>query len=131
MRNSSYTLGVLANFLTLAVGIAIGFTVARTRPKRVYAAGTQKVQEITPGVTTGSFGAGLILAHEIQADRLVVNGYDLLKMHQNTLNYLLKHLPGADRNALQSVVEDSKVSVLYRVKPPASAQSKATKQEKK
>lgn len=79
---------------------------------------TQQVEQITPGVTTGTFGAGLILAHQIQSDGLVVNGYDLLKLHQNTLNYLATQI-GANQAALQAIIANSKAEKVYTVKVPS------------
>lgn len=66
-----------------------------------------------------------MLAHEIQADGLVVNGCDLLRMHQNTLNYLANQI-GANKTALQAIVDGSKADKLYTIKPtsPPSPQPK-------
>src|SRR4051794_30400232 len=39
-----------------------------------------KITTVQPGMTTGTVGIYLILAHHVQSDELVVNGYDLLKL---------------------------------------------------
>ena len=88
---------------------------------RVHAQVKPQIQEITPGVTTGTFGAGLILAHEIQSDSLVVNGYDILKINQNTLNYLATQA-GANPIVLQGIISNSRADKLYTIKPPATSE---------
>jgi hypothetical protein len=102
---------------------------AQSPPQTVLGAAPQVVP-VSPGVTTGSFGAGLILAHEIQSDSLVVNGYDLLKLHQNTLNYL-GTLLGANSVAIQTLIENSKATKLYTIKPPTPAPAIPPPTEKK
>ena len=99
--------------------LALGFLIGREVYIQKVHAQTQNIVPISPGVTTGTFGAGLILAHEIQSDSLVVNGYDLLKINQNTLNYLSTQL-GANPAGLQSIITNSKADKLYTVKNPAA-----------
>jgi hypothetical protein len=101
---------------------SLGFGLARLLAVPVVEAQTHPAAQIVPiqpGVTTGTFGASLILAHEIQADSLVVNGYDLLRFNQNIVNYLARHMAGASLADLQQVVNDSAASHLYTLQAPA------------
>ena len=128
MKSRFVLLGSFLNSATLLIGLLTGFFLGTSYSGRVHAQTAPQLQEITPGITSGSFGAALVLAHEIQSDSLVVNGYDLLKMHQNTLNYLSRQL-GANAADLQSVINNSKADKLYTIKPagttpPAKAPEK-------
>src|ERR1035438_4331100 len=98
MKSRFMLLGGLLNLMTLLVGFVLGLTYSGN----VHAQTTPQLQQIIPNVSTQTFGAGLILAHEIQSDSLVVNGYDILKINQNTLNYLAGQL-GANRSAERRV----------------------------
>jgi hypothetical protein len=113
----------VVNFLTLLIGLVIG---AALRPKLdviVHAQNLgpppaeQRIEKITPVATIGSIGTNLLLAHQMQSDSLVVNGYDLLKLDQNLLNYLASHAT-PDRAALQSVVNDARPASIYTVAHP-------------
>jgi hypothetical protein len=119
MKTKFLLLGGLLNSATLLVGLLVGFFLGTSYSGRVHAETAQQVQEVSPGITTGTFGAGLILAHEIQSDSLVVNGYDLLKMHQNTLNYLATQF-GANTGAIQNIITISKADKLYTLKTPST-----------
>jgi hypothetical protein len=78
---------------------------------------TPNIQDVTPGVTIGSLGSNLILAHEIAADRLTVNGYDVMLLQQNILSYL-GNRPLAERADIQNIVNASRASTVYRIKQP-------------
>ena len=132
MKNRFVFFGSLLNLVTLVAGLLIGFFFGTSYSGRVHAQGNPQVQEIQPGVMTGTFGAGLVLAHDIQSDSLVVNGYDLLKLHQNTLNYLGKQI-GANSIAIQELIDNSKATKLYTIKPaaPSPAPTPANPPERK
>jgi hypothetical protein len=121
---SDKTLGKLVSLAILAVGLAIGFICGEMyHPQQevraqAVAASTPTIQEIQPGMTTGTFGANLVMAHEIAADSLVVNGYDLLKMQNNILVYL-SNRPSAERADIQNIVNASRASTIYRIKQQA------------
>lgn len=129
MKSRFVLLGGLLNSATLLIGLVIGFFYGTSYSTRVHAQTSPHVQEISPGVTTGTFGAGLILAHEIQSDSLVVNGYDLLKIHQNTLNYLATQ-SGANPGALQGIISSSRADKLYTVKPPGGPEPPKPQEKK-
>jgi hypothetical protein len=122
------TLGKLVSLATLALGLVLGFAGGvmyhpqQQVQAQAVAAPTQNVQEISPGVTTGTFGANLILAHEIATDHLIVNGFDVMLMQQNILNYLASR-PSAERADIQNVINASRAPTVYRIKqqtpPPA------------
>jgi hypothetical protein len=115
MRSRFVLLGGLLNLTTLAVGVVLGFLLGIQHFSSVSAQVKPTVVPITPGITTGQFGAGLILAHEIQSDKIIANGYDLVKMNEKILNYLLVRAP-FDKTALQSIVDDSRAETLYTIK---------------
>lgn len=119
-------LGSVVNLLTLIVGLTLGFLVGTAHSTPVHAQATQQIIPIQPQVIAPSLGTNLLLAHEIQTDSIVANGYDLLKMHQLTLNYLANQL-GANTAAIQDIVNKSKADKLYTLKPPAASKP----QEKK
>jgi hypothetical protein len=105
--------GKVVTLTTLVIGIAIGFSAGILyRPRQevqaqAVTAPSPTIQEVFPGMVTGSFGANLILAHEIAADDIVVNGFDLLKMQQNILNYLASR-PLAERADIQNLINASR-----------------------
>jgi|ERR1035438_6964868 hypothetical protein len=43
---------------------------------------------VSPGITTGTAGFGIVLAHRIASDELMVNGYDPLKLDDAILSAL-------------------------------------------
>jgi hypothetical protein len=135
MRNRLIALGAVLNSVTLLVGLAVGFFLGTSYSGKVHAQVVQtptspQIQDIAPNVTTPSLGANLLLAHEIQSDSLVVNGYDMLKVNQNILNYLATQL-GANNSALQSIVSNSRADKLYTIKSPTAAPPPQKPQEKK
>jgi hypothetical protein len=80
-------------------------------PVTTNAAG-QKVTPIAPGMQVGTVGIYLILAHRVESDQLVVNGYDLLKLQNSQLSMLSRFVPASE---IQKAVEDAKVPELYTV----------------
>ena len=120
MKNRFLLLGGLLNLFTLLIGLTMGFFVGSSYSGRVNAQTTTAqvpVEEITSGSTIGTLGTALLLARHIQSDSLVVNGYDLLKFHQNTLDYLSKQT-GANQSALQEIINKSKAEKLYTLRIP-------------
>jgi hypothetical protein len=128
-----YTAATVINFLTLLVGIAIGVGLAPRLNKlvRVSAAEVQaqvtapqsgmvppKVTPVTPMMTGGSIGVYLVLAHQVQADQLVVNGYDVLKLQQGELNLLARFVPAPD---IAAVVNNSRATEIFTVANPKPA----------
>jgi hypothetical protein len=134
---SDKTLGKLVSLAILAVGLAVGFTggvIYRPQQVQAQAAATPSpnIQEVSPGVTTGTFGANLILAHEVATDRVIINGYDVMKMQQNILNYLASR-PFAERADIENIIKSSQADTVYRLKqptpPPAPAPSSPEKKQ--
>lgn len=114
------TLGKLVSLAILIVGIAVGFACGVLyRPQQNVQAQITvpppNVQEVSPGVTTGTFGANLILAHEVATDRLIINGYDLMKMQNNILAYLASR-PMAETAEVQNIVTRSQADTVYKLK---------------
>lgn len=135
------------NLLTLLIGIAIGFSLHGNVQEAAHAQATasptvsqqisptvtatpQQVEEVAPTITFGSAGTGLLLAHEVAADNVVVRGFDLLKLHENTLNYLSRQF-GANQVALQQIIESSRAPKVYRLKAPAQEKPKEQRKEEK
>jgi hypothetical protein len=129
-----YALAALVNLLTLVVGITIGVLLAPHMEKHVQAVGVDpqspsstqltgpnNVEKITPGITTGTLGAYLVLAHHVQSDELVVSGLDLVKLEQGELN-LLASIPGVLPGSVQRIVEDARNTHLYQVAGPPQPQ---------
>jgi hypothetical protein len=137
MKSHWYVVGSVANFLTLLVGIAIGFSLSswHIAGGKVLAQAalqpSQEIEEISPTITFGSAATALLLAHEVAADRVIVNGIDLLKLHENTLNYLASQ-PLANRAQIERIAAEARATKVYRLKPPPSAApSQKGKEEKK
>lgn len=138
MKNA---LASFINLLTLLIGIAIGIILAPhlERPARASqvpvpqgsavqeapasTAGTSapistgSPEQIQPTFTAGSEGIYLVLAHHIQADELVVNGIDLMKLQEGELELLSKSL-GVTQQDIQRIVAQSRNTHLYQVATP-------------
>ncbi|HEX4309559.1 MAG TPA: hypothetical protein VHZ25_05990 [Acidobacteriaceae bacterium] len=133
------TIGKLATLATLAVGIGIGFvcgTLYHPRQEvraQAVAPPAPNFKDVTPGITVGSMGTNLLLAHEIAADSLVVNGYDILKLQQGLINYMAAR-PYAETADFQNIINASRATIVYRYKPPtpppAQNQPMATPEKK-
>jgi hypothetical protein len=125
------------NLAILLVGITLGVMLAPHIEKSADAAepqasqmpaapAGQKLTPVRPSMTTGTIGIYLILAHHIQSDELVVNGYDLLKLQNSELQMLSRFVPAAE---IQRAVEDAKTGEMYTVAqptpPPATQPNKS------
>lgn len=131
------------NLAILLVGLALGLLLAPHLEKAVHAsvpnqalpqtaapapnAGDSvailKTTPIQPTMSAGSAAIYLVLAHQIQSDQLVVNGIDLLKLHQEELNLLSKFVPAQEINNAVSRSKATEVfqSVNHPVPAPAPA----------
>lgn len=69
-------------------------------------------------MTAGTIGIYLILAHHIQSDQLVVNGYDLLKLQNAELTLLSRFVPASE---IAKAVNDARVPEVYQVQNPTPA----------
>ena len=90
-------------------------------PKDLHVPMQPAIEQITPNMSFGSIGGYVVLAHIVQSDSAVVNGYDLMKLHQNTLNYLSRQ-EGANQADIREIVTKSMADKLYTVKPPQNPQ---------
>jgi hypothetical protein len=129
MWTMRYALTTFANLVVLAVGIMIGVYMSPHLESRVQASSDPQTtpvvptpagntpEQITPGVTTGTFGAYLVLAHHVQSDEMVVNGLDLLKLHEGELNLLSKTL-GVTQQDVQNVVNNARDTHIYQIATP-------------
>jgi hypothetical protein len=128
MRDKSYSLGTIANFLTLLIGLVIGFAFGGyyADKHRVWAQ-EQKVEEITPIMTVGSAAIGTILAGRIATDDIMVKGTDLVKLLENTLNLLGSKPLLFNKSELQAVLDQSRAAIVLRMKQPEGPK----KEEKK
>ena len=121
---SDNTVGKITTLATLVLGIAIGFVIgAIYHPRESVRAQAveppvQTFQDVTPVLTVPSVGAQLILAHDISADEVVVNGYNLLKLEQGVINYLASR-PLAENADFQNIINASRATTIYRFKPQA------------
>lgn len=126
---SSTVLATALNFLTLLLGIAIGFYLrpaayAYQKPPET------KIQEVQPAMTAGAVGFGVVMAGTVETDHLVVNGYDMVKLNEGLLNYLATR-PLAERADLQRIIDNSKPDIFYRIKPPEAPKPENPKPEDK
>jgi hypothetical protein len=136
-----YALASAVNLVTLLVGIAIGTLAAPHFDRSANAAaiaqvkpttttipapsnftGTvtgPKITPVTPMLSGGTAAFYLLLSHHIQADEMVVNGYDLLKLQQGELNLLARTVPAAD---IAEVVKNSAASEFFTAQQNGNAQ---------
>lgn len=121
MKSRFILFGGLLNFATLTVGIFVGLFLTSPQFGVVHAQNQSKprIEQITPNILMGTVGSPLILAHQVQTDSLVVNGFDVMKLQQGIINYLGSH-PGADVPALNLIISNSHPPILYTVKPPTA-----------
>ena len=119
--------------LTLLIGIVIGFALASTRSSVTAQTSTPvssptpdenvpKPTPVFPSIGAPTIGSNLILVHQLEADRAIVNGYDLLKIDEGILNYL-GNQPLANQAAISSVITNSRASDLHTIahtSPPTS-----------
>ncbi|HEX4065102.1 MAG TPA: hypothetical protein VHZ09_03685 [Acidobacteriaceae bacterium] len=126
-----YALTTLANLLLLLVGVTIGLLLAPKLEKRVSAqaepaastvaptcVSSATVECLTPIMTVGSAGIGKLLSNQIAADRLTVNGYDLLKLDNNIISVFIQaHILTQDQ--AKALAEASLADKQLRYQPPA------------
>jgi hypothetical protein len=129
------------NLALLLVGIAVGVMLAPHIEKPASAASVQqsatpqqaasassttsggvKLTPVQPGMQVGTVAVYISLAHHIQSDELVVNGLNLLQLHQEEINLLSKFVPAQE---ISNAIARSKATELYTVGPPPSAPAPA------
>ncbi len=118
MLRTHWTLATVVNFCTLLVGLTIGFLLGtwHSETNSVHAQQKQGIEEITPIMTVGSAGIGTILAGRIATDQIMVQGIDLIKLYENTLN-LLREKGVVTALELNAVVQRSRPEKILRMKP--------------
>ncbi len=116
---------ILAGLTLLVLALAVGFSfgVWFTATSTVQAQQKPGVEEISPGLTTGSIGVHTLLAHRIAADSIMVQGIDLINLQENMLN-LLRVKGIATLPELQDLVENSKAETILRMKPQQEEEKK-------
>jgi hypothetical protein len=124
MKSKLIVVGSCLNFVTLLVGIAMGFACGTYKTNRVYAQITSNpapnVEEISPAISAGSAAFGTLLAGREAVDNIVVGGIDLLKLHQNTLELLASKPLVFSRAEVESVINNSHAEKILRMKPPTA-----------
>lgn len=149
MRNA---LASLINLVTLLIGIALGIMLAPHLEKSAQAfsrnpqqttsqappsaaqgsssssaPGEPTVEPIQPVMTAGSIGSYLFLAHHIQSDELVVNGYDMMKLQNAELQLISRLVPAFE---VQAAVNQAKSDHLYQIKQPTQKTPASPSQKK-
>ena len=76
-----------------------------------------KFECVSPGISSGTAAFGTLLANRIAADSLTVNGYDLLKLQENTLRLIMRKT-GATVEEIQKAIDDSRSTKPLRVRLP-------------
>ena len=105
--------------VSIAVGFALGIeysqnsVVSAAEPKQVQ---NPEVEEIAPIMKVGSAGIGTLLAGRIATDALMVQGLDLIKLHEETLG-LLKQKGIATASELNRLVKRSRPEKVLKMKP--------------
>lgn len=87
------------------------------RPQLGIAPAQPKITPVQPTVTAGTVGFYIILGHQIQADQLVVNGFDVMKLTQAEFDLLAKFVPP---DQIQKAIADSRATTLYQVQPQST-----------
>jgi hypothetical protein len=87
----------------------------------------QKLTPVQPSMTTGTVAIYLILSHHVQADQLVVNGYDILKLQNAELQLLSRFIPPRD---IQTAVDGAKSTENFTVATPPQPQPFNTQPQK-
>ncbi len=116
MRNG---FAAVVNLTTLVLGILIGFALARVPQTEAAAQQAQpQFEEVSPVMTAGSAAFGTLLAGRLAADEIAIQGIDLVKLHQNTLNLLGTKTALFTKAELESVIQKSRVPTPLRMKQP-------------
>lgn len=58
----------------------------------------QEFEDISPVISAGSAAFGTVLAGRVATDKMIVNGYDMLKMQEDVLNVIGKGISVCRRN---------------------------------
>ena len=127
-----YLAKTLGQSTLVAFGVVIGVLIAPRVERHVQAEQTGTPAPNGPRIVTlqsysvsGAMGANVLLAHNLQADIAVVNGYDIMKINQEILNYLARQ-PLADKQALSAIVSNSRAQELFQL-PSQTAQPNPNK----
>jgi len=141
MRN---VLASLVNLVTLLIGITVGIILAPHFEKPAHAISlpeqvggnnfqlpvfgsspvaavpdiTPKITPVQPMISGGTAGFYMVLSHHVQADELVVNGYDLLKLQNAELQMLSRFVSPTD---IRNAVIESKSPELFQISEPKPA----------
>jgi hypothetical protein len=116
-----FSLGNLVNLITLVIGLSIGFVGGMSYQPRskveaqAVTPTSPNIQDVSPTMTVGSIGTNLLLAHEVDADQVVINGYDVMKLQQGVINYLSTR-PGAEGADFTNIVNSARATTLHRIK---------------
>jgi len=70
---------------------------------------------VTPTITAGVAGFNQVLAHQIAADQLMIQGIDILRLDENILNLL--RAKGVSLAETQKAVDEAKVAKPLRLRP--------------
>lgn len=117
------------NLLFLIVGVAIGATAvlvsgsAHAQDAKVAEkpatdnCDATKFDCVSPNISSGTALFGILISNRIGADRLEVNGYEPLKLHEKTLQLLARKglLTGAE---IEQIISTSKAEKPLRLKSP-------------
>jgi hypothetical protein len=76
---------------------------------------SSEYEYVSPGFTIGVAGFNQALAHQIASDQIMVQGVDLMKLHEATLNLLIAKKV-ATASEVQKVIDDSKVKHPLKIK---------------
>jgi hypothetical protein len=132
-----YALASFLNLLILGVGIAIGFmlaphlekpvqatvepqaAVSQPTPQAAPTSGEPKITTVSPSLNTGTVGIYLVLAHHVQSDELVVNGYDILRLQNEELSLLSRFVPAVEIQMPSTGREPQKYSRLNNPNLPS------------
>jgi hypothetical protein len=126
IKHKWFVLGALSNLVALLVGLGIGYIL---RPSiSVHAETGMKTEEVQPMISGGTAAFGILLVHQAEADTLVVNGYDVLKIDQGILNYLSTR-PLAEKADIDKIVNESRPDIIYKIKSPPEPASPAPGKE--
>ena len=83
-------------------------------PSSVHA--QQQFEEISPNISTASMAVGTLVAGRVATDQLTVQGVDLVKLHENTINYVSRYVGTAD--GWKGVIADSRAAKPLRMAAP-------------
>lgn len=122
-----YAMGSLVNMSTLVIGLLLGFLLGTAHIEVVHSQAspettdTTQYEEVTPGVTTSTMAVHTFLAHRIATDQLMVNGYDIMALHEGVLD-ALKAKQTLSYRDVDAIVERAKIPKPLRLHQPAAPQ---------